>query len=302
MFSTQNHYRLVTEDTLSVDIKDMIEQKFPRLDQDIIDDAVAYGRYQYTGFPQIASDQQAEQFFLNSVMERIHERINERIRSEYDTLIAFMLAHHRHNTQTPLTVNQALNPSFSSDLLTLAFPPGQLQKMVELILEENRNKLIPQHLQFPRVKILLLGYDMPEFLFTIENRHRKDQFWSLGYKLKRQIIYMSKIRKIDPNIDLKSDEYFRNYVRSNEYFITLKVKMFDEIYRLAQLNLNANVLERLILDSVMCILKDSILPEDEIIYFLQYFENTINNQENITTCRMYQENLRSNSLSDICRV
>ena len=72
----------------------------------------------------------------------------------------------------------------------------------------------------------------------------------------------------------------------------MKIKMFDEIYRLAQLNLNANVLERLILDSVMCILKDSILPEDEIIYFLQYFENTINNQENIRYCQIYKENCK----------
>ena len=301
MFSTQNHYRLVTEDTLSVDIKDIIEQKFPRLDQDIIDDAVAYGRHQYTGVPQKASDQQAEQFFLNSVMERIHERINERIRSEYDTLIAFMLAHHRHNTQTPLTVNQALNPSFSSDLLTLPFPPGQLQKMVESIIEENRNKLIPQHLQF--LKHAILGYDLPAYLSYDSDRIKK--FWSLGTKLKNQIIYMSQIRKTDPNFDInyvRSTEAILNHSRSRQYTTNLKFKMFDEIYRLAQLNLNANVLERLILDSLICILKGSSLSEDEKIYFIQSFENTINNQENITTCRMYQEKLRSNSLSDLCRV
>ena len=137
--SAENNYRRVTSDTLSVDIKDMIEQKFPRLNQDIIDDAVAYARYQYTEYllteaSKVDSDQQAEKFFLNAVMEHILEHN----RRQHDTLIAFMLAHQRHNTQTPLTVNQALNPSFSSDLLTLPFPPGQLQKMVEPILEEKR--------------------------------------------------------------------------------------------------------------------------------------------------------------------
>ena len=68
--------------------------------------------------------------------------------------------------------------------------------------------------------------------------------------------------------------------------------MFDEIYRLAQLKLNANVLERLIIDSVMRILNESSVPEDEMINFIQLFENTINNQENITICRIYQEDRR----------
>ena len=136
MYSKQNSYAPST-DTLSVDIKDMIEQKFPRLNQDIIDDAVAYARYQYTEYllteaSKVASDQEAENFFVKAVMEHIHKHN----RRQHDTLIAFMLAHQRHNTQTPLTVNQAFNQSFSSDLLTLPFPPGQLQKMVEPILEE----------------------------------------------------------------------------------------------------------------------------------------------------------------------
>jgi hypothetical protein len=82
----------------------------------------------------------------------------------------------------------------------------------------------------------------------------------------------------------------------------LLMKMFDEIYRLAQLNLNANVLERLIIDSVMRIIKESSVPEDEMINFIQLFENTINNEENIRYCRIYQENLRRNSLRSLSRV
>jgi len=70
------------------------------------------------------------------------------------------------------------------------------------------------------------------------------------------------------------------------------MKMFDEIYRLAQLKVNANVLERLILDSVMRILDESYLAVNERLNFIQLFENTINNQENITICRIYQEDRR----------
>ena len=124
---------------LFVYIKDIIERTFPRLNQYIIDDALTYGIHQYTEYlltdaSKVDSDEEAEEFFLSLVMERILEH---NIR-QHDTLIAFMLAHQRHNTQTPLTVNQAFNQSFSSDLLTLPFPPGQLQKMVEPILEEKR--------------------------------------------------------------------------------------------------------------------------------------------------------------------
>ena len=293
MYSKQNSYAPST-DTLSVDIKDMIEQKFPRLNQDIIDDAVAYARYQYTEYllteaSKVDSDQQAEKFFLNAVMEHILEHN----RRQHDTLIAFMLAHQRHNTQTPLTVNQALNQSFSSDLRTLPFPPGQLQKMVEPIIEENRTKLIPQHLHFTFPTKYPIR-KLPSFLSS--DSDRINQFWTLSYKLQKQIIAIERITQGD---SWTWDVFTTTWI---PWRPDLKIKMFDEIYRLAQLNLNANVLERLILDSLICILKGSSLSEDEIIYFLQYFENTINNQENITTCRMYQENLRSNSLSDICRV
>ena len=278
---------------LFVDIKDIIEQKFPRLNQHIIDDALTYGIRQYTEYlltdaSEVDSDEGAKEFFLNLVIKRILEHN----RRQHDTLIAFMLAHQRHNTQTPLTVNQALNQSFSSDLRTLPFPPGQLQKMVEPILEENRNKLIPQHLQF--LKHAILGYDLPAYLSY--DSDRINQIWTLSYKLQKQIIAIERITQGD---SWTWDVFTTTW---SPWRPDLKIKMFDEIYRLAQLNLNANVLERLILDSVMRILDESSVFEKLRISFIQSFENTINNQENITTCRMYQENLRSNSLSDICRV
>ena len=267
MYWTQNSYA-PSADTLYVDIKDIIEQRFPRLEQDIIDDAVDYGTNEYrayllTGASEIASDREAEVFFLNSVMERIRERgISER-----DAIIAFMLAKYRHNT-APLTVNKDLNQAFSSDLLTLQLLPGQLQKMFEPILEENRNKFTPQTIFFPEVKRPIRH--VPLFLYE----HRKNQFWSLSYKLKRQI---------------ESISY------SSLWRDDLKIKMFDEIYRLAQLNLNANILETLILHSVIGILFDSSLSDDERIDFIESFQDTMNKQENKRYCQIYLRNLRMNS-------
>jgi hypothetical protein len=268
MYRAQNGYRLVTVDTLYADIKDMIEQKFPRLDQDIIDDALAYARHQYTDVPLAYTDQQAENFFLSSVMERIHQRIDERIKSEYDKLIELMLVRERH-PRTPLRSDIAQD--LTSGFISLPSRPIEMiaEKILE-IAEENRNKLIPQHLQFP---IARYPIPTPDFLYKDNRGVKTKQFWSLNYKLRKQILYMEKIN-------------------DHARWTSTIMKMFDEIYRLAQLKLNANVLERLILDSVMHILDESYLAVNERINFIQLFENTINNQENITICRIYQEDRR----------
>lgn len=260
MYSTQHSYA-PSADTLYVDIKDIIEQKFPILDQDIIDDAVAYGAQKYTADilsddSEVGSDYEAETFFFNSVMERIHERI----RSRYDTLIELMLARERH-PRTPLRSDIAQD--LTSGFISLPSRPIEMiaEKIAE-IAEENRNKLIPQHLQFP----IVMRYPIttPDFLY--KDRVKTEQFWSLNYKLRRQILYMEKIN---------------DYPR----WTSTIMKMFDEIYRLAQLKVNANVLERLILDSVMHILDKSHLAVNERINFIQLFENTINNQDNYTYYR-----------------
>jgi hypothetical protein len=250
------------------------------LDQDIIDDALAYSRNQYTEVPLAYSDKQAEIFFLNSVMERIHQRIDERIKSEYDKLIELILVRER-NPRTPLRSNIAQD--FTSGFISLPSRPIEMiaEKIAE-IAEENRNKLIPQHLQFPIVRYQLTSSETPSFFYHDNKGVKTKQFWSLNYKLKNQIIYMAKINK--------------------HWKTPLLMKMFDEIYRLAQLNLNANVLERLIIDSVMRILNESSVHKDEMINFIQSFENTINNEENIRYCRIYQENLRRNSLRSLSRV
>ena len=274
MYLPQNSYA-PSADTLYVDIKEVIEQKFPRLDQDIIDDAVAYARHQYTEYllteaSEVASDREAETFFLRSVTERILEHN----RREYDTLISLMLARERSN-QTPLRSNKAQD--LTSGFISLPSRPIEMiaEKIAE-IAAENRKKFTPQPLKFPLVKYPIPISDVPPFLSS--DSYRINQFWSLSYKLKRQIIDMAKLT------------IFLDKNWSVNWRPDLLIKMFDEIYRLAHLNLNANVLERSILESIMGIL-DSAFPRAKYIRinFIERFLQTINNYENIGYCRRYQE-------------
>ena len=261
---------------LFVDIKDIIEQTFPRLNQDIIDDALTYGIHQYTEYlltddSEVDSDEEAKEFFLNLVMKRILEHN----RRQHDTLIAFMLAHQRHNTQNPLTVNQALNQSFSSDLLTLPFPPGQLQKMVEPILEENRNKFTQQRLRFPE-GILRKRVLIPEFL---KDTARIDQFWSLSDKLQKQVIRIGIIIRDIMNC------------RDINVLGNVFIQIFDEIYNLSISTSNSNQLERLLIDSVSHIIRNSSLTPRDKTEFMRYFGETINNQDNFTYYQAVSNNI-----------
>ena len=264
---------------LSVDIKDIIEQKFPRLEQEIIDDAVDYGINEYREYllrraSKSASDQQAKEFFLNSVMERI----GEHNRRKNDTLIAFMLAKYRHNT-APLTVNQDVNLAFISDLLTLPLLSGQLKKTFEPIFEENRNKFIHQILQFPfpgnTDKVII-----PKIIkkFPI----KKENFWSLRSKLQRQLYH------IDVQLTVLFIPSIPTHVRTNLVF-----QILDEMYRLSQLNINANDIERLLIKFVSQIIRASSLNNEQKRLFIHHFTWTINNQDNITYCRRVEDSFRS---------
>ena len=272
-----NAYAPLTE-KLSVDIKDIIEQKFPRLEQEIIDDAVDYGTNEYREYllsraSKSASDQQAKEIFLNSVMERI----GEHNRRKNDTLIAFMLAKYRRNT-APLTVNQDVNLAFISDLLTLPLLPGQLQKTFEPIFEENRNKFIPQILQFPfpgnTDKVII-----PKIINRIPSK--KEIFWSLRSKLQRQLYHIDGVLRVlfVPSIP--------THIRINLVF-----QILDEMYRLSQLNFNSNYIERLLITFVSKIIIESSLTKQQKRLFIHHFTWTINNQDNITYCRRVEDSFR----------
>jgi len=132
--------------TLSAKIKNIIEQQFPRLHQDIINDAIDYGTEEYRQYSYNniidyirVSDEEAEEFFLNSVMKfiLIHNR------RQFKILTEFMLAYQRHHTQAPVTVDSELSSGF------LGLNSHQQQK----IFEENRKGFIPQEFRIQKTKV-----------------------------------------------------------------------------------------------------------------------------------------------------
>jgi len=253
-YKTQNSYA-PTAQTLVSDVKYIIEQQFPILDQDIINDAINHSVNEYNKdiVPNITvSDQEAEAFFFNSVMERILEHK----RREYDALIAFMLARERH-PRTPLRSDIAQD--LTSGFISLPSRPIEMiaEKIAE-IAEENRNKLTPKRLRFPPSNDTT---QRREKIPTFIRGNRIHQFQSLNNTLRKQLI------KID---------YFINYWGRPD----LTIQMFDEIYRLAQQNLNAIVLEREIILSINKILENSDIPHRDKIGFMHILGSTINNERN----------------------
>ena len=254
-YKTQNSYA-PSADTLSVDIKDKIEYYFPTLNKHIINDAVAHGTNEYIAYlltepSKLASDQEAEDFFFNSVMERIIEHN----RREHETLMTLMLAQQRH-FQSPLTPNSDL----SSGFLTLN------SHQQDKIFEENRKKFIPMPPpRFPRPDNKVIGY--PEFMHT--DNIRITQFWSLRDKLKKQFGAIVRLTSL--------------WTRDVSYNILIDI--FDEVYRLQLEDLNSNELERLIIESVSRIIRDSNLSRQQKRSFMLFFSNTINTPENIMYCK-----------------
>ena len=128
--------------TLSAKIKNIIEQQFPRLHPDIINNAINHATNEYQQYLhnnilkyREVSDEEAANFFFNLVMERIREYN----RIQFEILKSFMLAHQRHNHAH---INLTPNSDLSSGFLTLN---SHQQKN---IFEENSKQFIPQGLRF----------------------------------------------------------------------------------------------------------------------------------------------------------
>jgi len=270
MYSNSNSYA-PSANELFVDIKDIIEQQFPRLDQDIIDDALAYARHQYIDVPLEYTDNQANEFFLNSVMERIRQHK----RREYEALIAFMLARERHYTRPPLRSDRAQN--FTSGFISL--PNRPIEMIAEKLVEQNSNKFTQQSLQFPgNIKWLNGQVNIPQVLINIHNTKRMDKFWSLSDKLKKIIIYIEHILRLEMQI---------HYAVSDN----LVLQFFDSISDLTQRNLNSNQLEMLLINSVIQIIRNSSLTPDEKTNFMSFFGETINNQDNYIHYQILSNNI-----------
>ena len=128
--------------TLSAKIKNIIEQQFPLLHPDIINNAINHATNEYQQYLhnnilkyREVSDEEAANFFFNLVMERIREYN----RIQFEILKSFMLAHQRHNHAH---INLTPNSDLSSGFLKLN---SHQQKK---IFEENSKQFIPQGLRF----------------------------------------------------------------------------------------------------------------------------------------------------------
>ena len=201
-------------------------------------------------------DQQSKEIFLRSVMERILEHN----RREHETLMTLMLAQQRH-FQSPLTPNSDL----SSGFLTLN------SHQQDKIFEENRKKFIPMPPpRFPRPdNEVIVG--CPEFMY--KDNIRITQFWSLRDKLKKQFWQIVRLTSL-----------WTRDVRDN-----ILIDIFDEVYRLQLEDLNSNERERLIIESVSRIIRDSNLSREQKRAFMLFFSSTINTPENIMYCRKMAE-------------
>jgi hypothetical protein len=248
VYKTQNSYAPSAQ-TLVSDVKHVIEHKFPRLEQDIINEAINHSvtKYNiYIGHNKSVSEQDAEAFFFNSVMERI----GDHNRRQHDALIAFTIAHHRYQSNDYLTPNSDLSSGF------LTLNSHQQAK----IFEENHKKFRPLPIRFPASNDTRRLETTPFFL----RGDRIDRFKSLNNTLQKQVV--------------KIDELTNYWMRLTD--IDLKIQIFDKIYYLAKQNLYAIALEREIILSINNILENSDIHPRDKRCFMHLLGATINNERN----------------------
>jgi hypothetical protein len=237
--------------TLFVKFKEIIELQFPNLPQNIIDNAVNYGTNQYTAFlnnnPTV-SDQQAEDYFFEAVMANILIH-NKR---EHDKLIAFMLAHQRHNEGSGyLTCTSPI----SSHILDL---PSRSLKAIHKAYSDNFT---------PRPLRTLPTAHMRPLLY-LDRVDDEAKFLSLSNTIKDKLMYIDKLAyDWDPNEN-------RN----------IQLQIFNVFYNLAEHNLNANVFERALIDRVDMIIEYSSLSREVKYGFMYFFRNIIRTKDNFRYC------------------
>jgi len=251
MFSHQYNYA-PSADTLSLDIRDEIQHTFPSLHQDVINDAVDFGRQQYVHYTDTGSDQEAKDFFLNAVTNYILNTLKE----QYDTIYTFMLLRERdYQTETPLTSSKAQD-------LTSAFmklPSRPLERLADTIADRRRPP------RFPKQYNVVSGY--PDFLSR--DSVRINRFSTLRNKLQQQL----KVAEILARV-------WTPYSRD------ILIQIFDAVYDLQFSGLHSIQLERSIIDAVHLILRNTNnLSSKQKADFMLHFSNTINNEENIIYCK-----------------
>jgi len=260
MFSHQYNYA-PSANTLSVDIRDEIENTFPTLHADVINDAVQFGTQQYTSVPDTASDQEAKDFFLNSVMNYI---LNHLKQQQYNIISALMLLRERkrHLSDTA--------QDFYSGIMSLQSRPAEMiaDKFADIIADKIPDTFTGRSPpRFPKQYRYNVEGGYPDFLRRDPGRIKS--FSTLRNKLKQQLIVTERFAHA-----------WTPYDRD------ILIQIFDEVYNLQLIGLHSIQLERLIIDAVYLILRNNNnLSSKDKADFMFHFSSTINNEENIIYCK-----------------
>jgi len=262
--------------------KHIMEQKFPNLDQYIIDDAFKDAIYAFTNNPPLSQEDAYSEFF-KVMMNSINER-----KIQPGTLTNLMLLRERsYRAETPLTSSKAQD--FTSAFMKL---PSRPLEMIAEKLAEQSNKFKPQHFRFPRLPEVELAKKVEDRIpvYIRDDPNRLKKYFYLNDKLREQLIYIEKRVTTDPftyhhrrpgHSELSYDETEN-----------LQVQIFEEFYRLTKLNLNANELERLIIESLIPIIRNSPMSHEQMRLFMSSFSLTINNQDNRRYCNKVAEEFK----------
>ena len=250
--------------------KHMIQQKFPNLDQYIIDDAFKDAIFAFTNNP-VVSEENANSEFFKVMMNSINERKIEGT-IQPGTLTNLMLLRERnYQTKTPLTSSKAQD-------LTSAFMklPSRPLEMIAEKLAEQSNKFKSQYLRFPRLSEVELAKKVEDRIpvYIRDDPNRLKKYFYLNDKLREQLIYIEGRVTTDPFTE------------------NIQVQIFEEFYRLSKLNLNANELERSIIESVITIIRNSPMSREQMRQFMSSFSLTINNQDNKRYCNKVAEEFK----------
>ena len=267
--------------------KHIMEQKFPNLDQYIIDDAFKDAIYAFTNNPPLSEEDAYSEFF-KVMMNIINERkIQGTIQP--GTLTNLMLLRERsYKTEPPLTSSKAQD--FTSAFMKL---PSRPLEMIAEKLAEQSNKFKPQHFRFPRLPEVELAKKVEDRIpvYIRDDPNRLKKYFYLNDKLREQLIFIERTVTTYPF-------HYRNGIPPGHSELSynekenVQLQIFEEFYRLTKLNLNANDLERLIIESLIRIIRNSPMSREQMRNFMSSFSLTINNQNNKRYCNKLAEEFK----------
>jgi hypothetical protein len=198
-----------------------------------------------------------------------------------------LLRERSYKTEHPLTSSKAQD--FTSAFMKL---PSRPLEMIAEKLAEQANKFKPQYFRFPRLPEVELAKKVEDRIpvYIRDEPNRLKKYFDLNDKLREQLIFIEQTVTTDP-----FTYHHRNPGHSELSFNeteNVQLQIFEEFYRLTKLNLNANDLERLIIESLIPIIRNSSMSRQQMRHFMSSFSLTINNQENYRYCNKVAEEFK----------